>query len=130
MLGGLGLGLSSCSTDPSQTKTDMNSWSEVTGSMRARRPSDSKVRVAMLGLETALLIEMLEWLVTQGHAEITALCDVQPAYVQRAEKVASFQRPPRASTILREGWRQACNPELGNGGHYTPGTSHTRGFVL
>ena len=116
MLGGLGL--SSCSTTPSQTKTGMNSWSEVTGSMAAHAaPAIPKVRVAMLGLGNrgSSLIEMLEWLVTQGHAEITVLCDVQPAYVERAaEKVASFQTaaPMRIDDPSGEGWRQACNPAL------------------
>ena len=58
---------------------------------------------------------MLEWLVTQGHAEITVLCDVQPAYVQRAaDKVASFQTavPMRIDDPSGDGWRQACNPEI------------------
>ena len=74
MLGGLDLGLSSCSTDPSRTKTGKNSWSEVTGSMAAHAaPAIPKVRVAMLGLGNrgSSLIEMLEWLVTQGHAAVS-----------------------------------------------------------
>ncbi|MEC8368526.1 MAG: Gfo/Idh/MocA family oxidoreductase [Bacteroidota bacterium] len=118
MLGGLGLGLSSCTADPTGTKKGMNSWSDVTGSMAAQAaPAIPKVRVAMLGLGNrgSSLIEMLEWLVTQGHAEITALCDVQPAYVQRAaDKVASFQTtaPLRIDDPLGEEWKQACNPEL------------------
>ncbi|MDP7435920.1 MAG: hypothetical protein QF427_06800, partial [Flavobacteriales bacterium] len=114
MLGGLGLGLSSCTADPTGTKKGMNSWSEVTGSMAAHAaPAIPKVRVAMLGLGNrgSSLIEMLEWLVTQGHAEITALCDVQPAYVQRtADKVASFQTtaPLRIDDPSGEEWKQAC----------------------
>ena len=48
-----------------------------------------------LGNRGSTLIEMLEWLVTKGHAEITVLCDVQEAYVARAaQKVAGFQPPP------------------------------------
>ena len=118
MLGGLGLGLSSCSPAPTDTKDGTSSWAGVTGSMAAyAAPAIPKVRVAMLGLGNrgSSLIEMLEWLVTQGHAEITALCDVQPAYVQRAaDKVASFQTavPMRIDDPSEDGWRQACNPEI------------------
>ena len=93
MIGGLSLGLSSCSTPGNGDK--QLDWTAVTGSMMDHgAPAIPKVRVAMIGLGNrgSSLIEMLDWLVQKGHAEITVLCDVQPEYVSRAaEKVATFQ---------------------------------------
>ena len=100
--GGLlgGLGLSSYTPKPQGDDTPAGSdWSSVKGSMMDHAaPAIPKVRVAMLGLGNrgSSLIEMLEWLVTQGHAEITALCDVQAPYVARA---ASF--PPTPGKAMR-----------------------------
>ena len=119
--GGLlgGLGLSSCTPKPQGTGAPTGAdWSSVTGSMMDHAaPALPKVRVAMLGLGNrgSSLIEMLEWLVTQGHAEITALCDVQAPYVARAaEKVATFQAssPLLLDDASGEAWREACNPEV------------------
>ena len=119
MLGGLGMSLSSCSTENSGTSSEAKtSWSKVDGSMMDHAaPAIPKVRVAMLGLGNrgSSLIEMLEWLVTQGHAEIVALCDVQAEYVTRAaDKVSTFQSstPLLIDDASGEGWRQACDPEV------------------
>ena len=119
MLGGLGMSLSSCSTENSGTNSEANtSWSKVDGSMMDHAaPAIPKVRVAMLGLGNrgSSLIEMLEWLVTQGHAEIVALCDVQAEFVTRAaDKVSTFQSftPLLIDDASGEGWRQACDPEV------------------
>ena len=73
VFGGLGLGLSSCSSDGDR-RLD---WTAVTGSMMDHEaPAIPKVRVAMIGLGNrgSSLIEMLDWLVQKGHAEITVLC--------------------------------------------------------
>ena len=119
--GGLlgGLGLSSCAPKSQGNGTPTGSdWSSVTGSMMDHAaPAIPKVRVAMLGLGNrgSSLIEMLEWLVTQGHAEIRVLCDVQAPYVARAaEKVATFQAsaPLLLDDASGEAWREACNPEV------------------
>ena len=80
-------------------------------------PSIPKVRIAILGLGNrgSSLIDMLAWLVQQGHAEITALCDVQAAYVARAaDKASSFQSnvPLLLDTDDPDTWRQACRPEV------------------
>ena len=119
--GGLlgGLGLSSCTPSSKDKGVALGpDWSYVTGSMMDHAaPAIPKVRVAMLGLGNrgSSLIEMLEWLVQQGHAEITALCDVQAPYVARAaEKVATFQSsaPLLLDDASGEAWRQACNPDV------------------
>ena len=80
-------------------------------------PSIPKVRIAILGLGNrgSSLIDMLAWLVQQGHAEITALCDVQAAYVARAgDKASSFQSdvPLLLDSDDPDTWRQACRPEV------------------
>ena len=88
MLGGLGISLSSGSPESQGTNSEAKtSWSKVDGSMMDHAaPAIPKVRVAMLGLGNrgSSLIEMLEWLVTQGHAEIVALCDVCLLYTSDA----------------------------------------------
>ena len=71
-----------------------------------------KVRVAVFGLGNRGqgLIDMLAWLVSQGHAEITALSDINPAKVDRAlEQVAAFQgaKVPATFTGSAEAWREA-----------------------
>ena len=53
-----------------------------------------KVRVAIVGLGNrgSTLVEMLSWLVRHNHAEIVAICDVQPEFLDRAEEsIAKFQ---------------------------------------
>jgi len=70
-----------------------------------------KVRVAVIGLGNrgSGLIDMLQWLVTQGHAEITAVCDINPAKVERAvEQVAAFQAAPAAVSD----WEEAVRVEV------------------
>ena len=116
LVGGLGLGLSSCSS--SGNGDQLLDWTAVTGSMMDHAaPAIPKVRVAMIGLGNrgSSLVEMLDWLVQQGHAEITVLCDVQAAYVKRAaEKVATFQlrTPLLIDAPSDEAWKRACDPEL------------------
>lgn len=120
--GGLfgGWSLSSCNptSNHANQQSKADAWSDVTGSMMNHAaPALPKVRVAMIGLGNrgSTLIEMLEWLVTKGHAEITVLCDVQEAYVARAaQKVAGFQAtsPLLIAESSEEAWRKACNPEL------------------
>ena len=111
-----GFGLSSCQSGVHQGKP--LDWAQIDGSMMGHAAEAiPKVRVAMLGLGNrgSSLIEMLEWLVQQGHAEITALCDVQAPYVARAaEKVAAFQssRPLLMDDPDGDAWRTACNPEV------------------
>ena len=60
-----------------------------------------KVRIVLIGLgNRSSLIDMLEWLVGQGHAEITAISDINPDKVQRAlDRIAQFQTatPPTYS---------------------------------
>ncbi len=127
MLGGLGLsscgagstGMGSSSTDSSDAARRVSQdWAQVNGSMHDHAaPAIPMVRVAMLGLGNrgSSLIEMLEWLVQQGHAEITALCDVQAPYVARAaEKVATFQSrvPLLLDDPSGEAWRRACDPDI------------------
>lgn len=76
-----------------------------------------KVRVAMVGLGNrgSTLTEMLSWLVSNGHAEIVSICDVQPAFLDRAEaRIAKFQSavPRRIDGSSDENaWKKACNPE-------------------
>ena len=116
MIGGLSLGLSSCSTPGNGDK--QLDWTAVTGSMMDHAaPAIPKVRVAMIGLGNrgSSLIEMLDWLVQKGHAEITVLCDVQPEYVSRAaEKVATFQSrtPLLIDDPSGDAWKRACDAEL------------------
>ena len=77
-----------------------------------------KVRVAVIGLGNrgSTLVEMLSWLVRNEHAEIVGICDVQKAFVERAEqKIKSFQKSP---PLLIDGssdemaWKQLCNSEI------------------
>lgn len=71
-----------------------------------------KVRIAIAGVGNrgTSLINMLEWLVAQGHAEITAICDVNPSKVDRAlEQVAKFQQAiPRRFDRGPDAWQGAC----------------------
>tara|TARA_B110000444_G_C18836990_1_gene596611 strand:- start:72 stop:1490 length:1419 start_codon:yes stop_codon:yes gene_type:complete len=77
-----------------------------------------KVRVAVIGLGNRgrTLVEMLSWLVRNEHAEIVGICDVQTAFVKRAEqKIKSFQK---STPLLIDGssdemaWKQLCNREI------------------
>ena len=118
LVGGLGLGLSSCSGKSATHGPSLVDWTSVSGSMMDHAAhAIPKVRVAMIGLGNrgSSLIEMLDWLVQKGHAEITVLCDVQAAYVKRAaDKVAAFQsRPPLLiDDPSDESWKRACDAEL------------------
>ena len=46
-----------------------------------------KVRVALIGLGNrgSSLIDMLEWLIGEGHAEITAISDINPKKIEQAQ---------------------------------------------
>jgi len=74
-----------------------------------------KVRVAVVGLGNrgTGLIDMLTWLVQQGHAEITAVVDINPAKVERAlEQVRAFQSEPLAFTGSEQAWQEAMRTEV------------------
>ena len=75
-----------------------------------------KVRVALFGLGNrgGSLIDMLEWLIGQGHAEITAISDINPKKVERAlQRIAEFQaNAPRVFTGSDDAWKEACNTEV------------------
>lgn len=76
-----------------------------------------KVRVAIVGLGNrgSTLVEMLSWLVRHNHAEIVAICDVQPEFLDRAEEsIAKFQSsaPRRVDGSSDENaWQNMCNTE-------------------
>lgn len=70
-----------------------------------------RVRVAVIGLGNrgTGLIDMLAWLVKEGHAEITAVCDINPGKVERAvEQVSAFQGEPAAMS----NWEEAVREEV------------------
>ena len=75
-----------------------------------------KVRIALAGLGNrgTGLIGMLSWLVKEGHAEITAISDINPNKVQKAlEKISSFQtNVPATFTGSDEAWKDAFRPEV------------------
>ena len=75
-----------------------------------------KVRIALIGLGNrgSSLIDMLEWLVGQGHAEISAISDINPDKVQRAlDRIAQFQTAtPQTFTGSDDAWKAACSTEL------------------
>ena len=75
-----------------------------------------KVRVALFGLGNrgGSLIDMLEWLIGQGHAEITAISDINPMKVERAlQRIAEFQaNAPRVFTGNDDAWKEACSTEV------------------
>jgi hypothetical protein len=75
-----------------------------------------KVRIAIVGVGNrgSSLINMLEWLIGEGHAEITALCDVNAAKVDRAlEQVARFQSAvPARFDADADAWKSACSEEI------------------
>ncbi|MDG2425932.1 MAG: Gfo/Idh/MocA family oxidoreductase [Flavobacteriales bacterium] len=76
----------------------------------------TKVRVAVVGVGNrgTSLINMLEWLVKEGHAEITALSDVNGEKISRAmEQVAGFQKTkPAIFTGSLNAWEAACSPDI------------------
>jgi predicted dehydrogenase len=74
-----------------------------------------KVRVAVIGLGNrgSGLIDMLTWLVQKGHAEITAVADINPTKVERAlEQVRAFQPEPLAFTGSDDAWQEAMRTEV------------------
>lgn len=77
-----------------------------------------KVRVAFIGVGNrgTTLVEMMGWLVKNGHAEITAVCDAQPKYLERAKsKIKEFQESAPlivdGSTNVDE-WKRVCDKEI------------------
>lgn len=75
-----------------------------------------KVRVAVFGLGNRGegLIDMLKWLVKQGHAEISAISDINPAKIAKAQDfIAKFQSSsPRVFTGSSEAWKEAMGEEV------------------
>lgn len=77
-----------------------------------------KVRVAYIGLGNrgTTLLEMMGWMVKNGHAEVTAICDVQSEYLERAKtKVKGFQE---SEPLVVDGssndseWKRVCDKEI------------------
>ena len=77
------------------------------------------VRIALFGLGNrgSSLIDMLEWLIGQGHAEITAISDINPDKIQRAlDRIAQFQtNAPRVFTGDDNAWKEACTTDVATG---------------
>ena len=75
-----------------------------------------KVRIALFGLGNRgqSLIDMLNRLVQEGHAEITAISDINPKKVQRAkEQIGTFQSVvPAVFTGAENAWEQAMSSEV------------------
>lgn len=76
----------------------------------------SRVRVAVFGLGNRgqSLIDMLNWLVQEGHAEITAISDINPAKITRAQQqIAQFQSStPRVFTGTDDAWMEAMSDDV------------------
>jgi predicted dehydrogenase len=76
----------------------------------------SRVRVAVFGLGNRgqSLIDMLNWLVQEGHAEITAISDINPAKISRAQQqIAEFQQSaPRVFTGTTGAWMDAMTDDV------------------
>ncbi|MGB1944420.1 MAG: hypothetical protein ACPHM0_01935, partial [Flavobacteriales bacterium] len=76
----------------------------------------SRVRVAVFGLGNRgqSLIDMLNWLVQEGHAEITAISDINPAKIGRAQQqIAEFQQSaPRVFTGTPDAWMEAMSDDV------------------
>lgn len=74
------------------------------------------VRIALFGLGNrgSSLIDMLEWLIGQGHAEITAISDINPDKIQRTlDRIAQFQpNAPRVFTGDDNAWKEACSTDV------------------
>ena len=70
----------------------------------------SRVRIAVFGLGNRgqSLIDMLNWLVQEGHAEITAISDINPTKISRAQQqIANSKNQHLGSSPARRtpGWR-------------------------
>ena len=76
----------------------------------------SRVRVAVFGLGNRgqSLIDMLNWLVQEGHAEITAISDINPTKISRAQQqIAEFQKSaPRVFTGTPDAWMEAMSDDV------------------
>ena len=76
----------------------------------------SRVRVAVFGLGNRgqSLIDMLNWLVQEGHAEITAISDINPTKISRAQQqIAEFQQSaPRVFTGTPDAWMEAMSDDV------------------
>ena len=76
-----------------------------------------QVRIAVIGLGNRGqgLLDMLAWLVQEGHAQVTALADINSKKVDRAlEQVAQFQsaHAPATFTGSDAAWKEALRPEV------------------
>jgi predicted dehydrogenase len=74
------------------------------------------VRIALFGLGNRgqSLIDMLQWLVEQGHAEITAISDINESKVQKAlEQIGAFQTTqPKTFQGEELAWKEAMQPDI------------------
>lgn len=75
-----------------------------------------KVRIALFGLGNRgqSLIDMLNWLVQEGHAEITAISDVNPAKIAKAQdQIQEFQsKEPAIFTGNDSAWEAAMTTDI------------------
>ena len=75
-----------------------------------------KVRIALFGLGNRgqSLIDMLNWLVQEGHAEITAISDVNPAKIVKAlDQIQGFQsKEPAIFTGNDSAWEAAMTADI------------------
>lgn len=75
-----------------------------------------KVRIALFGLGNRgqSLIEMLHWLVQEGHAEITAISDINPDKVRKAQaQIGAFQSAtPAIFTGSDDAWQEAMRADV------------------
>ena len=93
----LSLPHSSRSGDPAWIKEAINnSVRPVQGNLFGFRADPiEKVKVGIIGLGNrgSVLLEMFQWLVEHGHAEIVALCDLEEEKVNKAsEKLNTWQK--------------------------------------
>lgn len=122
-LGGLMGGTSGCSTSSQTGPSTSASWADriaevgLEGSVfDLACEAIPKVRVAVFGLGNRGqgLIDMLTWLVQEGHAEITAVSDINPAKIEKAlAQVAGFQSAvPAVFTGSEDAWLAAMQPDV------------------
>ncbi|MGA0435738.1 MAG: Gfo/Idh/MocA family protein [Flavobacteriales bacterium] len=106
-----------------QTTTPHADWTSkieaagITGSaFDLKAEKIDRVRVAIIGLGNRgqSLIEMLQWLVQEGHAEITAISDINPTKIETAkERISAFQsKQPATFTGSDASWQDAMRIEV------------------
>lgn len=102
---------------PARSIADQITTAGLQGSVfDLKAPPLPTVRIAVLGLGNRgqSLIDMLQWLVQEGHAEITAISDINPDKVQKAlEQVGAFQsKAPATFTGSDSAWESAMRPDV------------------